>query len=86
MLHALGITHVVSVGECALVPPPGHGTYGGAAYGGAGHSSSNHRANTLIVYRTSSTDRASPSCPDCRSLNNHRRRRLQRYGRHCLHA
>ncbi|KAJ7081890.1 hypothetical protein B0H15DRAFT_853971 [Mycena belliarum] len=26
MLHALGITHVVSVGECALVPPPGHGT------------------------------------------------------------
>ncbi|KAJ7040193.1 hypothetical protein C8F04DRAFT_1314148 [Mycena alexandri] len=24
MLHALGITHVVSVGECALVPPPGH--------------------------------------------------------------
>jgi dual specificity MAP kinase phosphatase len=23
MLHALGITHVVSVGECALVPPPG---------------------------------------------------------------
>jgi len=24
MLHALGITHVVSVGECALVPPPGY--------------------------------------------------------------
>ncbi|KAF7294193.1 hypothetical protein HMN09_01147700 [Mycena chlorophos] len=24
MLHALGITHVVSVGECALIPPPGH--------------------------------------------------------------
>lgn len=24
MLHALGITHVVSVGECALVPPPSH--------------------------------------------------------------
>src|SRR5271168_1763864 len=24
MLHALGITHVVSVGECALVPPPYH--------------------------------------------------------------
>ncbi|KAJ7041781.1 hypothetical protein C8F04DRAFT_1390985 [Mycena alexandri] len=23
MLHARGITHVVSVGECALVPPPG---------------------------------------------------------------
>ncbi|KAJ7183720.1 hypothetical protein C8R46DRAFT_518720 [Mycena filopes] len=26
MLHALGIMHVVSVGECALVPPPGHCT------------------------------------------------------------
>ncbi|KAH8074794.1 hypothetical protein BXZ70DRAFT_745283 [Cristinia sonorae] len=24
MLHALGITHVVSVGECALIPPPQH--------------------------------------------------------------
>ena len=24
MLHALGITHVVSVGECALIPPPSH--------------------------------------------------------------
>ena len=23
MLHALGITHVVSVGECALIPPEG---------------------------------------------------------------
>ncbi|KAF5374503.1 hypothetical protein D9615_009130 [Tricholomella constricta] len=35
MLHALGITHVVSVGECALVPPPhhmhGHG-HGQGAY------------------------------------------------------
>ncbi|KAJ6620046.1 hypothetical protein B0H10DRAFT_2023414 [Mycena sp. CBHHK59/15] len=30
MLHALGITHVVSVGECALVPPPlGHCTSSG---------------------------------------------------------
>ncbi|KAF8626937.1 hypothetical protein AX17_006437 [Amanita inopinata Kibby_2008] len=29
MLHALGITHVVSVGECALVPPPQHTSYGG---------------------------------------------------------
>ncbi|KZO91539.1 hypothetical protein CALVIDRAFT_505486 [Calocera viscosa TUFC12733] len=28
MLHALGITHVVSVGECALVPPIGHGENG----------------------------------------------------------
>jgi dual specificity MAP kinase phosphatase len=35
MLHALGITHVVSVGECALVPPPHH------VYGhGHGHSPS----------------------------------------------
>lgn len=24
MLHALGITHVVSVGECALIPPMNH--------------------------------------------------------------
>ncbi|KAF5341806.1 hypothetical protein D9611_001965 [Ephemerocybe angulata] len=35
MLHALGITHVVSVGECALLPPPyhmvGHGSGGGNA-------------------------------------------------------
>lgn len=29
MLHALGITHVVSVGECALVPPPHHMPSGG---------------------------------------------------------
>lgn len=28
MLHALGITHVVSVGECALIPPEnGHGSF-----------------------------------------------------------
>jgi len=32
MLHALGITHVVSVGECALVPPPHHmSMHGGSA-------------------------------------------------------
>lgn len=36
MLHALGITHVVSVGECALVPPPHH------IPGGVG-GSMNHR-------------------------------------------
>jgi dual specificity MAP kinase phosphatase len=30
MLHALGITHVVSVGECALVPPPHLNGTGGA--------------------------------------------------------
>ncbi|KIY51741.1 phosphatases II [Fistulina hepatica ATCC 64428] len=30
MLHALGITHVVSVGECALVPPPHHHLYNAA--------------------------------------------------------
>ncbi|THH31494.1 hypothetical protein EUX98_g2692 [Antrodiella citrinella] len=35
MLHALGITHVVSVGECALVPPPHHyaGTPPSTSYG-----------------------------------------------------
>jgi dual specificity MAP kinase phosphatase len=27
MLHALGITHVVSVGECALIPPQGSGSH-----------------------------------------------------------
>ncbi|KAF5359502.1 hypothetical protein D9756_003546 [Leucocoprinus leucothites] len=35
MLHALGITHVVSVGECALVPPSSstsHGSAGGGGY------------------------------------------------------
>ncbi|KAG6879792.1 hypothetical protein C0992_011590 [Termitomyces sp. T32_za158] len=36
MLHALGITHVVSVGECALIPPPhhvqGHGHYAPPPY------------------------------------------------------
>ncbi len=34
MLHALGITHVVSVGECALVPPPtaATGPAGGGGY------------------------------------------------------
>ncbi|KAF8269879.1 hypothetical protein EI94DRAFT_1572806, partial [Lactarius quietus] len=31
MLHALGITHVVSVGECALIPPPNTGSAGMAA-------------------------------------------------------
>ncbi|KAI6025834.1 hypothetical protein F5J12DRAFT_903944 [Pisolithus orientalis] len=31
MLHALGITHVVSVGECALVPPPQTDTIDGDA-------------------------------------------------------
>lgn len=31
MLHALGITHVVSVGECALIPPPTDSPSGTAA-------------------------------------------------------
>ncbi|KAK2459873.1 hypothetical protein APHAL10511_008073 [Amanita phalloides] len=35
MLHALGITHVVSVGECALVPPP-HATSGAHSVVGRG--------------------------------------------------
>jgi dual specificity MAP kinase phosphatase len=51
MLHALGITHVVSVGECALVPPPephgnapadaGHEAAAGA-YGAHGHGHGAH--------------------------------------------
>ncbi|PPQ92589.1 hypothetical protein CVT25_007281 [Psilocybe cyanescens] len=40
MLHALGITHVVSVGECALVPPPHHMSMHG---GGGGSSGACHR-------------------------------------------
>jgi dual specificity MAP kinase phosphatase len=36
MLHALGITHVVSVGECALVPPPGAEGGGAQLVAGAG--------------------------------------------------
>ncbi|KAH7097386.1 hypothetical protein BKA62DRAFT_744835 [Auriculariales sp. MPI-PUGE-AT-0066] len=37
MLHALGITHVVSVGECALVPPPGNNNGGSSPRCGASH-------------------------------------------------
>jgi len=37
MLHALGITHVVSVGECALIPPPYHMHGGSADSSGACH-------------------------------------------------
>lgn len=40
MLHALGITHVVSVGECALVPPPYHMS----AHGG-GNSNDSQRVS-----------------------------------------
>ena len=36
MLHALGITHVVSVGECALVPPD-HVSYDENHHHGHGH-------------------------------------------------
>jgi dual specificity MAP kinase phosphatase len=43
MLHALGITHVVSVGECALVPPPHH------IPGGVG-GSMNHRPSPNAHY------------------------------------
>lgn len=43
MLHALGITHVVSVGECALVPPvgvpPPSSTENGASSSSSGSSS-----------------------------------------------
>ena len=37
MLHALGITHVVSVGECALVPPPHHISLGAGGMNQAYH-------------------------------------------------
>jgi dual specificity MAP kinase phosphatase len=37
MLHALGITHVVSVGECALVPPPHHMSMHGVSLGAVSH-------------------------------------------------
>lgn len=39
MLHALGVTHVVSVGECALVPPPSQNT-------GNGGRADNHATST----------------------------------------
>ena len=40
MLHALGITHVVSVGECALIPPPNEGPAGTAPTQGTTNQSS----------------------------------------------
>ncbi|KAG2018272.1 serine/threonine/tyrosine-interacting protein, variant 2 [Coprinopsis cinerea AmutBmut pab1-1] len=43
MLHALGITHVVSVGECALLPPPFHMIGQGSA-GNAANASCSTRA------------------------------------------
>lgn len=44
MLHALGITHVVSVGECALVPPSGagHGHSGSGAQYASGRGPGGH--------------------------------------------
>ncbi|KAJ8516784.1 hypothetical protein ONZ45_g5943 [Pleurotus djamor] len=44
MLHALGITHVVSVGECALVPPPHLNNYNnnGSSPSCPPHSSAGH--------------------------------------------
>ncbi|KAJ7882294.1 hypothetical protein B0H13DRAFT_2667411 [Mycena leptocephala] len=48
MLHALGITHVVSVGECALVPPPGHcGSPGDACTSAACRA--NHSGNAHFI-------------------------------------
>jgi dual specificity MAP kinase phosphatase len=37
MLHALGITHVVSVGECALVPPPHINTFSSSSSSSSQH-------------------------------------------------
>jgi len=44
MLHALGITHVVSVGECALIPPTHHyaGHSPSASYGTCPNPSQQH--------------------------------------------
>ncbi|KAJ7224861.1 hypothetical protein B0H12DRAFT_1149856 [Mycena haematopus] len=49
MLHALGITHVVSVGECALVPPPGHCTAPGDATCTSPACRANHSANAHFI-------------------------------------
>ncbi|KAJ7759427.1 hypothetical protein DFH07DRAFT_884353 [Mycena maculata] len=48
MLHALGITHVVSVGECALVPPPGHCTSPGETCTSAA-CRPNHNTNAHFI-------------------------------------
>ncbi|KAJ7195646.1 hypothetical protein GGX14DRAFT_474604 [Mycena pura] len=48
MLHALGITHVVSVGECALVPPPGHCTSPGDSCTN-GACRANHNSNAHFI-------------------------------------
>jgi len=55
MLHALGITHVVSVGECALIPPPNEGSAGVAATqvtkqsSDVGTGSSSERRGSLFI-------------------------------------
>ncbi|KAF7337065.1 hypothetical protein MVEN_02143700 [Mycena venus] len=49
MLHALGITHVVSVGECALVPPPGHCTAPADAACTSATCRANHSANAHFI-------------------------------------
>lgn len=56
MLHALGITHVVSVGECALVPPvcpmpPPNGVVEpGTQVSLNGEGNGNGNSNTSFVY------------------------------------
>jgi dual specificity MAP kinase phosphatase len=42
MLQALGITHVVSVGECALIPPSNNLQSGGRSFGCNNGTSSRH--------------------------------------------
>lgn len=57
MLHALGITHVVSVGECALVPPPDYlpasasATPDGACGINRSHASNKEHASLWIEER-----------------------------------
>ncbi|KAL4246440.1 hypothetical protein ABKN59_009635 [Abortiporus biennis] len=47
MLHALGITHVVSVGECALLPPPSHNVHASNAHCGPGSNVPNNNCTFI---------------------------------------
>lgn len=58
MLHALGITHVVSVGKCALVPPP----------------DVNPTSSTTTSNNTSTSSPSSPVCSLPGPRSGHKRR------------
>ncbi|KAI0284400.1 protein-tyrosine phosphatase-like protein [Russula brevipes] len=51
MLHALGITHVVSVGECALIPPPTDSSAGKMPSPIVVHGGSEQRGNLYTEER-----------------------------------